>query len=169
MISVQLILMLYFLGGNAWGTEKTATMPVFDTAHFANTLSIGGSVLWISYVLSPCILSVTPASKRIAGSRSTSGGHSLYWFYSGVLCCGYYEVLSPLPSYCEYFLQYKLISKVLQAHSLRMKHTASTCAISKHTLLVRYSSSKSMCARDYTVATAAAARVRVLHASQKAS
>ena len=55
---------------------------------------------------------------------------------------------------------------MLQVHALRTKHTASICAILNHVLLVRYSSSTSMCIRDYTAATAAAARVRALRASQ---
>ena len=50
-----------------------------------------------------------------------------------------------------------------------MEYSASICAIVKHVLLEGYGSSISMCTSDYTVATAAAARVRVIRSSQKAS
>ena len=96
-------------------------MPVFDAAHIANTCSIRGSVLRISSILTSSTLRFNPASKTTSGTRSNSGGHRRYCQYSGVLCCGYYQVFMPLPSYYEYFTQYstKLSQKYAQVYSRR--------------------------------------------------
>ena len=144
-------------------------MPVFDTAHFANALGIRGSVLWIPSVLTSSILLSTPASKVLPvlavflADTACTGSTLEYCAAVTTRCVCRYP---PTASTCY---GKKLSQSMLHAHSLIIKYTASICAIETHVLLVRYSSSTSMCTRDHTVATAAAARVRALHASQKAS
>ena len=154
--------MFYSLAGNAWGTENTGNMSVFDTIHISNTHSIWDSVLRIPSVITSRILMYNPPNKCTAGTRSNSGGNRWYWQYSGVLCCGYYVVFWPLRSYCKCLSKFNVISKN---------------ALEEWTILRASVQSWSMCYSYVTavvrvcppVATAAAARVRVLRVSQKAS
>ena len=113
--------MFYIFGGNASGIENTGSMSVFDTAHIANTCIVRGFALWILSIPTSSMLWFNPARKSTAGNRSNSGGHRRYCQYSGVLCCGYYQVFMPLPSYYEYFTQYstKLSQKYAQVYSRR--------------------------------------------------
>ena len=57
--------LFYVLGGNAWGTDNTGSMRVFDTDCIANTFSLYGPVVVRFYNVVPQTIKITTSNYHI--------------------------------------------------------------------------------------------------------